>query len=150
MKVFSDINDLTYFHKIINNQIPLNIPEYIKPYTGQSRLRQTNFDDMSYVCTYNSSSFPSCRSPFYKSFFYRVVHTWNSIPSLYAISPIFSPLNITQSPTALLYMTFYDTVLTSRVSISITIQLNKLLFTKCFLIFNQINNILLYFVSYCI
>ena len=80
MKVFFDINDLTYFHKIINNQIPLNIPEYIKPYTGQSRLRQTNLDDMSYVCTYNSSSFPSCRSPFYKSFFYRVVHTWNSIP----------------------------------------------------------------------
>ena len=80
MKVFFDINDLTYFHKIINNQIPLNIPEYIKPYTGQSRLRQTNLDDMSYVCTYNSSPFPSCRSPFYKSFFYRVVHTWNSIP----------------------------------------------------------------------
>ena len=82
MKVFFDINDLTYFHKIINNQIPLNIPEYIKPYTGQSRLRQTNLDDMSYVCnySYNSSSFPSCRSPFYKSFFFRVVHTWNSIP----------------------------------------------------------------------
>ena len=80
MKIFFDTNDLTYFHKIINNQIPLNIPEYIKPYTGQSRLRQTNVDDMSYVCTYNSSSFPSCRSPFYKSFFYRVVHTWNSIP----------------------------------------------------------------------
>ena len=121
MKVFFDINDLTYFHKIINNQIPLNIPEYIKPYTGQSRLRQIHLDDMSYVCTYSSSSFPSCRSPFYKSFFYRVVHTWNSIPSLYAISPIFSPLNITQSPTTLLYMTFYDTVLTIRVSISITI-----------------------------
>ena len=47
MKVFFDINDLTYFHKIINNQIPLNIPEYIKPYTGQSRLRQINLDDMS-------------------------------------------------------------------------------------------------------
>ena len=82
MKVFFDINDLTYFHKIINNQIPLNIPEYIKPYTGQSMLRQTNLDDMSYVCTYsyNSSSFPSCRSSFYKSFFFRVVHIWNSIP----------------------------------------------------------------------
>ena len=33
MKVFFDINDLIYFHKIINNQIPLNIPKYIQPYT---------------------------------------------------------------------------------------------------------------------
>ena len=80
MKVFFDINDLTYFHMIINNQILLILPEYIKPYTGQSRLRQTNLDDMSFVCTYNSSSFPSSISPFYKSFFYRVVYTWNSIP----------------------------------------------------------------------
>ena len=80
MKVFFDINDLIYFHKIINNQIPLNIPKYIQPYTGQSRLRQSKLDDMCYVCDYKSSSFPSCRSPFYKSFFYRVVHTWNSIP----------------------------------------------------------------------
>ena len=80
MKVFFDINDLIYFHKIINNQIPLNIPKYIQPYTGQSRLRQSKLDDMRYVCDYNSSSFPSCRSPFCKSLFYRVVHTWNSIP----------------------------------------------------------------------
>ena len=80
MKVFFDINDLIYFHKIINNQIPLNLPKYIQPYTGQSRLRQSKLDDMCYVCDYKSSSFPSCRSPFYKSFFYRVVHTWNSIP----------------------------------------------------------------------
>ena len=65
MKVFFDINDLIYFHKIINNQIPLNIPKYIQPYTGQSRLRQSKLDHMCYVCDYKSSSFPSCRSPFY-------------------------------------------------------------------------------------
>ena len=80
MKVFFDINDLTYFHKIINNQIPLNIQKYIQPYTGQSRLRQNKLDDIFYVCDYKSSSFPTCRTPIYKSFFYRVVHTWNSIP----------------------------------------------------------------------
>ena len=139
MKVFFDINDLTYFHKIINNQIPLILPKYIKPYTGQSRLRQTNLDDMSFISTYNSSSFPSCRSPFFKSFFYRVVHTWNSIP-----------LSIRNIPNIQSFCHHNDTVLTIRVSISVTIQLNKLLFTNCFHIFNQVNNILLYFVSYCI
>ena len=80
MKRFFDINDLSYFHKIVYGQIPINLPEYIQPYNGQSRLRQANLDHLCYVCTYNSSSFPSSRSPFYKSFFYRIVHTWNSIP----------------------------------------------------------------------
>ena len=80
MKRFFDINDLSYFHKIVYGQTPINLPEYIQPYNGQSRLRQANLDHLCYVCTYNSSSFPSSRSPFYKSFFYRIVHTWNSIP----------------------------------------------------------------------
>ena len=80
MKRFFDINDLSCFHKIVYGQIPINLPEYIQPYNGQSRLRQANMDHLCYVCTYNSSSFPSSRSPFYKSFFYRIVHTWNSIP----------------------------------------------------------------------
>ena len=59
MKRFFDINDLSYFHKIVYEQIPINLPEYIQPYNGQSRLRQANMDHSCYVCTYNSSSFPS-------------------------------------------------------------------------------------------
>ena len=80
MKRFLDINDLSYLHKIVYGHIPNNLPEYIQPYNGQSKLRQANMDYLCYVCTYKSSSFPSSRSPFYKSFFYRIVHTWNSIP----------------------------------------------------------------------
>ena len=80
MKIFFDINDLTFFHKIVHENVPILLPEYIKPYTGQGRLRQANLDSLSYVCTFTSSSYPSSRSPFYKSFFYRVIHSWNSIP----------------------------------------------------------------------
>ena len=80
MKIFFDINDLTFFHKIVYENVPILLPEYIKPYTGQGRLRQANLDSLSYVCTFISSSYPSSRSPFYKSFFYRVIHSWNSIP----------------------------------------------------------------------
>ena len=80
MKIFFDINDLTFFHKIVYENVPILLPEYIKPYTGQGRLRQAKLDSLSYVYTFTSSSYQSSRSPFYKSFFYRVIHTWNSIP----------------------------------------------------------------------
>ena len=80
MKVFFDINDLSFFHKIVHGKVPILLPEYIELYKGQGRLRQANLDSLSYVCTFTSSSYPSIRSPFYKSFFYRVVHTWNSLP----------------------------------------------------------------------
>ena len=80
MKVFFDINDITFFHKIVNENVPISLPEYIELYTGQGRLRQANLDSFSYICTFNSNSYPSSRSPFYKSFFYRVIHMWNSLP----------------------------------------------------------------------
>ena len=74
---FFDINDLSFFHKIVYGNVSILLPEYIEPYRGQDRLRQAN---LRYVCTFTSSSYPSIISPFYKSFFYRVVHTWNSLP----------------------------------------------------------------------
>ena len=80
MKIFFDINDLLFFHKIVHGNVPILLPEYIEPYKGQGRLRQANLDSLSYECTFTSSSYPLIRSPFHKSFFYRVVHTWNSLP----------------------------------------------------------------------
>ena len=80
MKFFFDINDLAFFHKIVYENIPISLPDYIKAYTGQGRLRKTNLDSLCYVCTFKSTTYPSNRSPFYKSFFYRVIHTWNNLP----------------------------------------------------------------------
>ena len=90
MLAFFDINDLVFFHKIVNNTIPFSLPDYIKPYSGQGRLRQTNLDSLSYISTFMSdSATSSSRSPFYKSFFHKVLHAWNSLP--------FSVRNITES-----------------------------------------------------
>ena len=90
MLAFFDINDLVFFHKIVNNTIPFSLPDYIKSYSGQGRLRQTNLDSLSYISTFMSdSATSSSRSPFYKSFFHKVLHAWNSLP--------FSVLNITES-----------------------------------------------------
>ena len=80
MKIFFDINDLAFFHKIVYKNVPISLPDYIEPYTGQGRLRQANLDSLSYVCTFTSSSYSSSRSPFYKSFFYRIIYTWNTLP----------------------------------------------------------------------
>ena len=80
LKIFFDINDLAFFHKIVYENVPVSLPDYIEPYTGQGRLRQANLDSLSYVCTFTSSSYSSSRSPFYKSFFYRIIYTWNTLP----------------------------------------------------------------------
>ena len=58
MKIFFDMNDLTFFHKTIYESIPISLSEYTELYTGQGRLRQANLDSLSYVCTFTSSSYP--------------------------------------------------------------------------------------------
>ena len=90
MSFINDINDLVFFHKIVNNKIPFSLPDYIKPYSGKGRLRQSNLDSLSYISTFASDSTNvSSRSPFYKSFFHKVLHAWNSLP--------FSMRNMTES-----------------------------------------------------
>ena len=76
------LNDLLFFHKVINNIIPVSHPEYIKPYSGNSRLRSNHIDSLSYV--YDSNFAQTHRSSklsvFYRSFYFRVIHSWNSLP----------------------------------------------------------------------
>ena len=67
MLAFFDINDLVFFHKIVNNTIPFSLPDCIKPYSGQCRLRQTNLDSLSYISTFISDfATSSSRSLFTK------------------------------------------------------------------------------------
>ena len=35
---FFDINDLAFFHKIVYEDVPVSLPDYMEPYTGQGRL----------------------------------------------------------------------------------------------------------------
>ena len=74
-----DLNDLIFFHKIVYNTIDIEIPAYIKQYSGESRLRSSRLDTLSYISTLDPVN-TSTRSPLYKSFFFRSIHLWNSLP----------------------------------------------------------------------
>ena len=81
MLKFFDINDLVLFHKTIYERVPLSLPNFIHRYSGSGRLRQANLDSLSFVSQVNSDhNNMSCRSPFYKTFYHKVLHVWNSLP----------------------------------------------------------------------
>ena len=72
-----ELNDLLFFHKIINQQIDIPLPPYIQSYNGQSRLRNCHLDSHCY--TYISDSVGVMHSPLYKCFFYRIIHHFNNL-----------------------------------------------------------------------
>ena len=72
-----ELNDLLFFHKIINQQIDIRLPPYIHKYNGQSRLRNSHLDSHSY--TYIPDSVGVMHSPLYKNFFYKIIHHWNNL-----------------------------------------------------------------------
>ena len=83
MSTFFDIRDLILFHKIVYERIPISLPTFIKPYTGYGRLRNANLDSQSFISdAFSNVLNSSSRSPFYKSFFHKVLHTWNRLPFL--------------------------------------------------------------------
>ena len=70
--------DLIVFHKIVYGRLPISLPTYIRPFTEHERLRQLNLDSLSFVSHLTSNMSTSyIKSPFYKCFFYRILHTWN-------------------------------------------------------------------------
>ena len=57
--------------------IPVELPHYIVPFSGVSRLRRSHLDDLSFV----SSVSPRIEAgPFARSFFYRTFPKWNRLP----------------------------------------------------------------------
>ena len=74
-----DLNDIMCFHKIVYDTIDIKIPACIKQYSGESRLRSSHLDSLSYISTLDPIN-TSTRSPLYKSFFFRSIHLWNSLP----------------------------------------------------------------------
>ena len=76
------LNDLLFFHKFIHNTIPVSLPEHIKKYTGNSRLRSRYLDSLSYIYDSNVTQLHKNNksSVFYRSLYFRVIHIWNSLP----------------------------------------------------------------------
>ena len=83
LQLHFELNDLLFFYKIVSNLIPVALPSYISPYTGDSRLRNAHMDNISFVFN-NNTSIPldsvHSNSKFFKSYFYRTLHIWNKLP----------------------------------------------------------------------
>jgi hypothetical protein len=79
-----DLNDLILFYKIVYELIPLKLPDYLRFFEGQSRLRSCHLDSLSIVSSINPriNSLLSVgqNSPLNKSFFYRTHFLWNKLP----------------------------------------------------------------------
>ena len=83
LQLHFELKDLVFFYKIIFKLIPVSLPTYISPFNGDSRLRNTRMDDKSYVVNDNTViplDTAHSNSKFFKSFFYRTLHIWNSLP----------------------------------------------------------------------
>ena len=62
-----DLNDLVLFHKIVYKLNSVTLPEYLKLFDGQTQLRTTHLDSLSYVSSLNYSA--SGLNKLNKSFF---------------------------------------------------------------------------------
>ena len=75
-----DLNNLMFFHKIVNGQNPTKLPSYITKYNGISRLTNNHLDHECYVCNLEYSNNAKTKSPLLAGYFYRIIHTWNKLP----------------------------------------------------------------------
>ena len=78
LQLHFELNDLMFFYKIVRELIQISLPNYNVPYMGTSTLRSRHLDQLSYV--YAADKRIPTTSPFFKSYFYRTAHLWNSLP----------------------------------------------------------------------
>ena len=66
---------MNLFHKVVYKIIPVTMPDYLALYSGDSRLRSTHLDNLSFVS--NIASTTTSISNLDKSFFFRSHTLWN-------------------------------------------------------------------------
>ena len=59
---------MNLFHKIVYKTIPVNIPDYLTLYSGDSRLRRTHLDNRSFVSSIASTYIMELFTIWYKKF----------------------------------------------------------------------------------
>ena len=72
-----ELNDILFFHKVMYNLLPVELPYYLNLYEGNSRLRNSHLDSLSVVSTITPRS---SSNPLAKAFFYRTHSLWNLLP----------------------------------------------------------------------
>ena len=82
IRVRFDYHDLKTLHLIIHGFSCISLPEYLKFYTGSSRLRSSHLDDLSLISDVipRGSNASNSRNAFSNSFFYRAHLLWNRLP----------------------------------------------------------------------
>ena len=77
-----DYHDLKLLHSIIYNFSCIRLPDYIKFFSGSTRLRSSHLDSLSLVSSITpcGSSESSTRRGFSNSYFYRAHLNWNKLP----------------------------------------------------------------------
>ena len=51
-----NLNDMYLVHKIVYKTIPINMPDYFTHYSGDSRLRRTHLDNLSFLSNIASTT----------------------------------------------------------------------------------------------
>ena len=82
IRVRFDYHDLKTLHQIIHGFSCISLPEYLKLYTGSSRLRSSHLDDLCLISdvTPRGTNASNSRNAFSNSFFYRAHLLWNRLP----------------------------------------------------------------------
>ena len=84
IRVRFDYHDLKTLHVIIHGLSCINLPEYLKFYTGNSRLRSSHLDNLCLISNVTprgmNVSNKNDRNVFANSFFYRAHLIWNRLP----------------------------------------------------------------------
>ena len=82
IRVRFDYHDLKTLHLIIHGFSCISLPEYLKPYTGSSRLRSSHLDNMCLISDVlpRGTNASNSRNAFSNSFFYRAHLLWNRLP----------------------------------------------------------------------
>ena len=73
-----NFNDMNLFHEIVYKTIIINMPDYLTLYNGNSRLRSTHLDNLSFVT--NIASTATSINNLNKAFFFRSHTFWYSLP----------------------------------------------------------------------
>ena len=77
LSVRFDFLDLLFFYKVVYGLVPTELPPYLTPYSGITRLRSSHLD---YLCFVSIITPRTSTNALAHGFFYRTYNKWNNIP----------------------------------------------------------------------
>ena len=77
LSVRFDFLDLIFFYKVVYGLVPTELPPYLIPYSGSTRLRSSHLDYLCFVSTITPRTSTNALA---HGYFYRTYTKWNIIP----------------------------------------------------------------------